>query len=257
MLAVAYSPDGKTLATAAADGSLILWEKAKPRTTLHPAKESLRWLQFSGDGRLLAAQGVRSGKVYLLNAASGKTLRTQIFETHHSLKMDPGRTAAGSTQPRRQAAGDTCTGKDGIALWDTSDGKVQRLLKNLPQGLLALAFSPDGRRLAAAAEERTLKVWDVPTGRELPELEPDLPRQPTVLAFSADGNLLAVGSVEGLIALWDMTTHQERLLLRKGAGLLTAVTLTRTGVRWRQPWSVATLTNKWSAKCTLECPTWL
>jgi WD40 repeat protein len=70
----------------------------------------------------------------------------------------------------------------------------------------SLAYSPDGHRLASAHDDRTVRVWNVDTHRQL--FEPlrghtDMARS---VAFSPDGHLLASASFDGTVRLWDPTT---------------------------------------------------
>jgi WD40 repeat protein len=66
---------------------------------------------------------------------------------------------------------------------------------------VGLAFSADGKRLATASHDRTVKIWDPSTGRSMLTLAGFA--KETCLAFSADGNRLAASAMDGTIRLWD------------------------------------------------------
>jgi WD40 repeat protein len=72
-----------------------------------------------------------------------------------------------------------------------------------------MAFSPDGKRLATAATDATVKVWDAQTGQELLTLEGHGGKVNGV-AFSPDGHRLASGAADGTVKIWDATPLPEK-----------------------------------------------
>jgi WD40 repeat protein len=85
---------------------------------------------------------------------------------------------------------------------------LDRTLKGHSNWVTAVAFSPDGRRLASGSWDRTVKFWEVPTGRELATIGKDI-KGVQALAFSGDGRWLAAESSDNSVTLWDAATRRE------------------------------------------------
>jgi eukaryotic-like serine/threonine-protein kinase len=153
ILLLAFSPDGKTLASG---GDVIkLWEVARvpARAVLKGHSGSVHSVAFSPDGKTLASLGQGGSQDWILwDVASGKE--------YFSLK--------GYTRVFCNPDGKTLAAVEGptIKVWDVTSGKERFSLKGHPSWVYSVAFSPDGMTLASASEGGTIKVWDVASGKE-------------------------------------------------------------------------------------------
>jgi WD40 repeat protein len=95
-----------------------------------------------------------------------------------------------------------------IKLWDVATGRELRTLNGHKDGVISVAFSPDGATVASGGMDNTVKLWDVATGRELGTLNGHSDMVWSV-AFSPDGRTLASGSQDGTIKFWAIAGQRE------------------------------------------------
>jgi dipeptidyl aminopeptidase/acylaminoacyl peptidase len=239
---LAYSPDGKLLATGGLDDakkeqySLRIWDAAtlKERTSCElPKNEPPTCFAFSPDSdKLVAAVAetaaavfdVKSGKVLhrlpqfwamrVVYAPDGKTVATVKGATIRLWDSATGRERFLEFEGHQSGvtvvalAPDSkflATGGETIRLWDPATAKPVR---QIPAEGTSLAFSPDGKHLASVGgNKKTTHVWDVATGKEVFKL--DGPRLLHAVAFAPDGKTLATGDEQGTIRLWDVVKRAQ------------------------------------------------
>ncbi len=205
---VAFSPDGKTLASGGGLQRIDLWDVATgtESRTLKGHFGSVESVAFSPDGKTLAS-GSDDGTVKLWNLENGssKTLGDDSGWTSITVY-----TVAFSPDGKLLASGDSA---NTIKFWDLENGRELKALRENPDGsnlsdVRAVAFSPDGKSLASGTDDNTVNLWDVSTGRALRTLEGHYQGVRSI-DFSPDGRTLASGSGDLTIKLWEVASGKE------------------------------------------------
>jgi WD40 repeat protein len=151
--ALAFAPDGRSLASASA-GEVILWDLSpgRPRHRWAGRSITIASLAYSPDGRQLAAADVYERSVRIRDIWTGGEVR----------RIDGGslpiQSVAYSPDGRLLA---TVSGDGFATLWGAADGREVRRLDGRAQYLRRVAFSPDGRTLAATGDDDDIRLWDL------------------------------------------------------------------------------------------------
>jgi WD40 repeat protein len=214
VIGIAFSPDGKRLATGGWDNLVRLWdpETGKEVRRLSGHSAAVLTLAFSPDGNTLASAG-NDRIVRLWDVASGQPLRQLTGHTSGiaSIVFSPdGKLLA--------SAGYDQT----IQLWDPTTGKRLHILPGHEQIVYSLAFTPDGGSLVSGSADNTVRTWNVARGYEERRFQEG---QGTVgaVAVSGDGRLLASGDYNGVVHIWDLRTGRKRRRFSAHQGWLGAM----------------------------------
>jgi WD40 repeat protein len=222
---VAFSPDGKRIVSSSIDSTVRLWDvETGKEVGRHKDHTEIVWrVAFSSDGRsiLSGGGGTYNGKTDRFKAGKDNTLRLWDSDSLKELRRFKGHKrnvlgVAFSPDGKRAYS----TSFDGtIRTWDV-DGEKEVSSIRAPAGTMALALSPDGKRLAASSSTRpaVVRIWDVETSKELRAFKGHTRIAPA-LAFSPDGNRLLSGSIDGTMRLWDVKTGKQLCALKHPSGV--------------------------------------
>ena len=191
VMKVAYSPDGKFVASADINHGLKIWDGGTLKHTF-PDRSVIQSLAFSRDSKLLAAGGYNK-TIDLWDVQTNKLVKALEGHTDyvHALEFSP--------DGKLLASG---SWDDTMKIWDVATWSVVRTLKH-PESVWNISFSPDGETLASIDFEGAIRLWDTKTWNVRREFK--IIEHSGFVVFSPDGKLLATEWQSG-IALVDPAT---------------------------------------------------
>ncbi|NEQ22618.1 MAG: hypothetical protein F6K28_26240 [Microcoleus sp. SIO2G3] len=202
--ALAWSPDGKTLAASSASGEVMLWrdlpsqgEVAWPLFPLQVGEgQSVDCLAFSKDGEFIAAGGQDGRvKIWRMHPDAG-VYRCRPL---HTLENAPAWIDKLSWSPTSNQLA-FCL-KRHVQVWDADTGEVAATLNFEESSVLAMSWHPSGQHLAVCGD-KGVKVWNAADWNDDPCFFA-LPTASVAIAWSPDGKYLAAGNLDNTLTVWE------------------------------------------------------
>jgi len=218
---LALSPDGQSLAVLNSKGQVTIWDAATAtaRQTLPMRVTEPRHVCFSADGKyVIGAGGVRNKGQIVVQAADGSGLSTIIEPSSAVLQL------------ASLASGDIVVGtlNGDIIGYHPATGQPTFALPGLNQAITALAVAADGKQLAFAANDRTIKHWNLQTMRLIRTIKGHA-KTVTALAFDRDGTHLASGSLDRSVRVWKTDTGSSLYTFRASRHTIRALRFSSNG----------------------------
>ena len=206
---LAFSPDGNILAISSTDQTIRLWDMAamKEMRQLGGFSDEVRAVEFSRDGALLAASTFRGElSVWNLRSDDQQPIKGGILDAVQSFAFVPG--------ARTLAIAQSGKGLSALFLWSQNSGSPQSRISDNLAGNNALAVSADGRFLASADQDRSIRLWDLATGQLKGTLHEGVGWVKT-LAFSPDGRRIAFGGQSGIVQFREVNPEGKPIELAR------------------------------------------
>jgi WD40 repeat protein len=256
---VAFSPDGKQIASGGWDGSIQIWNVADGTTIRVLGGYDGRSALYSPDGKWIACGGDKTFKVW--DATTGypaltvpgfsKKVLTVAFTPDGNSIVSGGRdktvqvwtradgklllTLSGHTEAvwavevSPSGKDIVSAGDDGtIRVWNAATGAPLQKIAGNAGNVHAATFSPDGAQIASGMQDGTVRLWHTDSGQPVKQLPGHLGAVMSV-AYSPDGKLIASAGYDGAVIIWNTDTGQKVTTLKGHVGPVYAVTFSPDG----------------------------
>jgi WD40 repeat protein/serine/threonine protein kinase len=229
---LAYSPDGKRLATSGGAwdntrhawvaGEIRMWnaKSGKELFALKGPTAGVNSVVFSPDSKRLATGG-NDRIVRVWDAQTGEeifTLKGHTGTVNYVTFSPDGKRLASASRDKT------------VKVWDAQASQELLTLKAHTDEVNSVVFSPDGELLASVSDDKTVKVWDALTGQELLTIKGHTGAVNRV-AFNPNSKRLASAAADHLVKVWDAQTGMELLSLKGHAGVVNSVAFSPDGKR--------------------------
>ena len=274
---LAFSPDNHILAVSESSNWIVqLWNIETHRELsmfpLTTRRDSVSAITFSQDGKTLITPNYFGDIIHWDTVSGSQTIHLKRYRPDLTLLEEDGKYGSHSIDElafvqdgMTFVSGDPKDGK--IRLWDAATGRQLAIFKakspfaklsqtepEIQKGVNALAFSPDGKTVASAHDDNTVRLWDPLTSTETATLKGHKERINT-LAFSPDSALLASGSADDSIILWNVRERRKHATLTGHRDEIGVLTFSPVGRRLLASGSVDGTVRFWNADAGSELST--
>jgi WD40 repeat protein len=243
-----FLPDGRRFVTGSFSQAVQVWdaETGKLVRTFEKAPGQVYSMALTPDEKSVAVAGclfsltegkITPGEVWLYDVMTGRPARKLKPEGHAlfsvAVSRDGKHLAAGGS---RLKEGQPVASNGEVLVWDLNEDRPPRVLGGHEHFVLGLAFSPDGTKLASGSIDRTVRLWDKATGKELLCYKGHRVPGVRAVAFSPDGKLVASAGGDtnkfGEVRLWEAATGEDRIPPQKGhLGMVSGLAFSPDGTR--------------------------
>lgn len=221
IFSVAFSPNGKLLATGDSNGEIRLYNVASGKQLLS-CKGHTGWIwsvAFSYDGHFLAS-GSNDQTVKIWDTSTG-----QCFNTLQGHQAGI-RSVAFSVNNQILVSGSE---DQTVKLWDISTAHCFQTLEGHNGGIQSVALSVDSRLLATSSDDQTIKLWDINANSCLQTLKGHT-RRVYSIAFSPDNQIIVSGGHDQTVKLWDVNTGKCLQTLNEHVDLINSIAFSSNGL---------------------------
>ncbi|HEX3655732.1 MAG TPA: protein kinase [Pirellulales bacterium] len=216
IMCVAYSPDGKFIATGSfaptlplrkSPGVVTIWDSATGRQVLQFKNQLgvVLSLAYSHDGSRIASSSINDENTFVVwESRSGKVIDVLKGHTGQVYRL------CYSPDGKLLASGDI---NGQVKLWDAATLRHVRDIQAHGAPLMSISFEPNGRRFATAAQDGNIHIWNVDSGQRAHAIAAHTGSALGV-AYSHDGKLLASSGFDKTVRIWDAVTFQDKITLR-------------------------------------------
>ena len=220
---VAFSPDGKTLASVSYDTTSLLWDVTTGRLKTSLSKRLGLGLSaaFSPDGRTLALANV-DHIARLWDVASWQQKAALVGHTDK---------ISGLAFSPDGAILATASYDNTARVWDLSTHRCQAVLQGHQGAVLTVAVAPDGKVIATGGHDETVRLWFALSGGPKSSWTTANLSSVCTLAFSPDGRSLATGSSDGTVRFWHAANGQVKSAFPAHKGSVMSLAFSPDGTR--------------------------